>query len=106
MILRVICEKPSCGYDIIREIETISNGKQQVKTGTMYTTLRRMEQEKLLASKWEKNKEGPDKRIYRITGKGKMFLKKWLEMVMERRKMMDKLAKFYKGQFGGEDNES
>ena len=106
MILRVICEKPSYGYGVIREIETISNGKQQVKTGTMYTTLRRMEREKLLKSEWEKNKEGPDKRIYRITNKGKTFLKKWLEMAMERRKMMDKLAKFYKGQFGGRGNGS
>ena len=72
----------------------------------MYTTLKRMEREKLLASKWEKNKDGPDKRIYRITNKGNLFLKKWLEMVMERRKMMEKLAKFYKEQFGGMDNGS
>jgi DNA-binding PadR family transcriptional regulator len=106
MILRVICEKPSYGYDVIKEIEAISNGRHQVKSGTMYTTLRRMEQEKLLTSEWKKSKEGPDKRIYKITQKGKLFLKKWLEMVIERKKMMDKMANFYERYFGRHKNEN
>ncbi len=101
MVLVVVCGKPSYGYEIIKEVCEITEGRHEVKSGTMYTTLRRMEQSKLVSSKWEKNDSGPDKRIYKITPKGKTFLKKWLEMVMERKKMLDKMAGFYKKHFGG-----
>jgi len=100
LILRVICEKPSCGYDIIKGVEAISNGRHKVKSGTMYTTLRRMEQEELLDSEWTEGEAGPDKRVYKITRKGETLLKSWLEMVIERRKMMNGMVKFYHGRFG------
>jgi len=101
LILRVICEKPTYGYRIIKSIEEISQGRHIIKSGTMYTTLRRMEKEGLLKSNWQKGESGPDSRMYQITKKGKDYLKSWLEMVIERKKMIDKMAEFYKKQFGG-----
>ncbi len=105
LILRIVYESPTHGYEILKKIEQISSGRHKVKSGTMYTTLRRMEQEGLLKSGWEKNDDGPDKRTYKTTKKGETYLKKWLEMVLERRKMMDKMAKFYEEHFGGADDE-
>jgi DNA-binding PadR family transcriptional regulator len=71
----------------------------------MYTTLRRMEEEGLLKSDWKENKSGPDSREYQITKKGETYLKKWLEMIIERKKMMDKLVEFYSKKYGGHGNE-
>jgi len=101
LILRIVCEKSTHGYDLIKSIEELSQGRHKIKSGTMYTTLRRMEEEGLLESAWETNKSGPDIRKYKITKKGETFLKKWLEMVIERKKMMDKMAEFYEKHFGG-----
>ncbi len=101
LVLRVVCEKPTYGYDLIKSIEEISQGRHKVKSGTMYTTLRRMERDELLTSDWKKSESGPDSRIYQITKKGKRYLKNWLEMAIERKKMMDNMAEFYKKQFGG-----
>ncbi len=100
LILRVVCEKQTYGYDLINSIEELSQGRHKIKSGTMYTTLKRMEQENLLKSEWKESKSGPDSREYKITKKGKKFLKTWLEMVIERKKMIDKMIEFYKNQFG------
>jgi DNA-binding PadR family transcriptional regulator len=100
LILRVVCEKSTYGYDLIKSIEEISQGRHKVKSGTMYTTLRRMEKEELLKSVWKKSKSGPDSREYQITKKGESYLKNWLEMIIERKKMIDKMTEFYKKEFG------
>jgi len=100
LILRVVCEKSTYGYEIIKKIEELSEGIHKIKTGTMYTTLRRMEKEDFLKSVWKKSKTGPDNREYAITKKGELFLKKWLEMILERKKMMEKMTRFYYEYFG------
>ncbi len=100
LILRAICENPTHGYDLIKSIEELSLGKHIVKPGTMYTTLRRMEKENLLESAWNKSKPGPKSRTYKITEKGEFYLKSWLEFVIERKKMIDKMVDFYKKYFG------
>lgn len=100
LILRVIFEKPTYGYDIIQKIEEISYGRHKIKSGTMYTTLRRMEKEKLLTSSWKKSKSGPDQREYSATKQGKNYLKNYLEMIIERKKMIDVMATFYYKHFG------
>jgi len=105
LILRVVCEKSTYGYDIIKSIEELSQGRHIIKSGTMYTTLRRMEKEDLLKSDWKESKSGPDSRVYQITKKGKDYLKNWLERVIERKKMMDKMAEFYEKYFGGNKDE-
>ena len=101
LILRAVCEKQTYGYNLIKSIEEFSQGRHKIKSGTMYTTLRRMEQENLLKSEWKKGKSGPESREYKITKKGEEFLKAWLEMIIERKKMIDKMIKFYKNKFGG-----
>lgn len=103
LILRVACEKPMHGYGMIKRIEELSEGRHVIKTGTMYTTLRRMEKEGLVESGWEKGDSGPDKRIYEITEQGRAHLKNWLEMIKERKKMMEKMVRFYEKEFGDEN---
>lgn len=100
LILRVVCEKSLHGYGIIKKIEELSEGRHVIKTGTMYTTLRRMEEEGLVESSWEESDSGPDKRMYCITDDGREHLKGWLEMIKERKKMMEKMTEFYEKEFG------
>lgn len=100
LILRVIFEHPTYGYDIIQKIEEISFGMHKIKSGTMYTTLRRMEKEQLLTSSWKKSTSGPDRREYRATKQGRKYLKHYLEMIIERKKIIDGMARFYEKHFG------
>lgn len=95
LILMVISEKPTYGYNLIKSIEELSQGRHKIKSGTMYTTLRRMEEKGLLKSDWKESKSGPASREYKITNKGESYLKNWLEMIIERKRVMNKMVQFY-----------
>jgi len=95
LILRVLYEKPSYGYEIVKSIEDLTEGRHQIKYGTAYILLRRMKENNLLTFKWEKSEKTPDKKIYRVTKKGEKLLKMWLETIIKRKKMMNKLTSIY-----------
>ncbi len=76
MQVAVMCllEKERYGYDIIKSLKDIGLG---VEEGTLYPILRRLEDEKLLASRWVT--EGPrPRKYYMITSYGKEIRQKLL----------------------------
>lgn len=99
LILRIIHEKPSHGYQIMDELERITSAKYTPEPGAVYTMLRRMEERGLLASKWERGESGADRRVYTLTEAGVKALKEGLEMVKKRRQLMDELIRFYEAYF-------
>jgi len=54
-----------------------------------------MEERGLLESQWEKTEGGPDRRVYRLTGKGVEALKMGLASIVRRRQLFEDLVKFY-----------
>lgn len=77
MQVAIMCllEKERYGYDIIKSLKENGLG---VEEGTLYPILRRLEDEKLLASRWETNGPRPRK-YYMITAYGKEVRVKLLE---------------------------
>ena len=99
LILRILHEKPSHGYQIMEELEKITAEKYIPEPGAVYTMLRRMEERSLVTSEWEKKETGADRRVYTLTEAGVRVLKEGLEMVKRRRQLMDSLVQFYDAQF-------
>jgi DNA-binding PadR family transcriptional regulator len=99
LILRILHEKPSHGYQIMEELEKITAEKYIPEPGAIYTMLRRMEEHSLVTSEWEKKETGVDRRVYTITETGVKVLKEGLEMVKRRRQLMDSLVQFYDTHF-------
>ena len=64
------------GYHLIREIERRTQGILQFKEGTVYPTLRKLENEGLIRGQWQEMPNGQERRYYRITAKGKEALMK------------------------------
>jgi PadR family transcriptional regulator PadR len=104
LILRILHEKPSHGYQIMDELQKMTSEKYNPETGAIYTMLRRMEERGLVTSQWEKNETGADRRIYTLTKNGINFLKAGLEMVKARRELMEKLVQFYDATFLHKEN--
>ena len=106
LMLRILYEKPMHGYQLMEEIEEKSCGCHKIKTGSIYTLLRRMEERGLLESRWEKVEGGPDKRVYTVTGNGVEALRMGLKSIVKRKMLFDDLARFYVEHFenmeGGE----
>lgn len=67
------------GYGIARRIEQISNDLLQLNQGTLYPALLRMEQGKLISSKWGASEKNRKAKYYSITAAGRRRLEKETE---------------------------
>lgn len=66
-------------------IDKLRNNKLIVVEGTLYPLLTRLKNTDILTYRWEESTSGPPRKYYRLTDKGKMFLKElnstWHELV-------------------------
>lgn len=85
LVLAVLEEQPCHGYAIARYIERRSRQAFLMKEGTLYPTLRTLEQDGLLTADWEVQSSGPARKVYHITEEGRKELakrrKEWDEYV-------------------------
>ena len=74
LVLQVVAHGPIHGYAIARRIQQISRQVLQVPQGSLYPALHRLENRKLLASKWKASDTGRDAKFYTLTAKGRTQL--------------------------------
>jgi len=74
LVLSVISNGPSYGYELIRQLETRSDGYFHFREGTLYPALHRMEKEGLIEGRWQTLQGGQERRYYYITPKGAEML--------------------------------
>ena len=70
LILSVLSREPMYGYQIIKELECLSENVFSLKEGTLYPILHSLEKEKFLEAYWEETKSERKRKYYRITKKG------------------------------------
>jgi PadR family transcriptional regulator PadR len=71
LVLGLLEEKPMYGYQLSKELRRRSNGYFEFKEGTLYPALHRLEQEGLVRGQWEVVEEGPSRKYYHLTDKGR-----------------------------------
>lgn len=71
LVLKLICQKPTYGYELLSRIKEQSEGSFALKEGTLYPILYRLEDEKMITAKWSQG-EGrvAPKKIYEATEEG------------------------------------
>jgi DNA-binding PadR family transcriptional regulator len=100
LFLRLIHERPMHGYQIMEELSNrgfLQRGR--LEAGSVYTILRRMEHHGLITSEWEEKADGPDRRVYTVTPEGAQILKEGLEIMLQRKALLDDLAAYYRQRF-------
>lgn len=70
LLLCLLENQPMYGYQIIKELESRSEGYFKFKEGTLYPALHRLERSGLITGKWQKLLNGRQRRYYNITAKG------------------------------------
>ena len=84
LILGILQEGTSYGYEILQRIKEISNGKMNWADGMLYPVLHRLEKEKLITAQWILSEGGRHRKYYAITELGKVTLHaekaNWLSM--------------------------
>ena len=87
LVLMSLAEQPRHGYSILKDIESMSDGRVQLSTGTLYGALQR-----LLDDGWvervEEDNAPRDRRTYRLTSRGRRNL----QIEIERMRHLTKLA--------------
>jgi PadR family transcriptional regulator PadR len=84
-ILALLREGKKYGFQIIKELREKSNGYFDLKEGTLYPALHRLEKRGYLKSKWVTEGDRPPRKYYTLTKQGRKALKsassEWLQMV-------------------------
>jgi DNA-binding PadR family transcriptional regulator len=73
-ILTALVDGPLHGYGIIQEVGRLSDGRTQLRVGTLYGALDRLSAEGLLALDREETVSGRLRRYYRLTDAGARVL--------------------------------
>jgi PadR family transcriptional regulator PadR len=75
LILKVLTLEPLHGLGISRRIAQVTGGTFEVKPGSLFPALHRMEEAGWLAAAWGQSENGRKAKFYTLTAKGKKQLK-------------------------------
>lgn len=74
LVLALLEDGDKYGYQIIKDLNDRTDALLEVGEGSMYPALHALEKRKLLKSYWKKQAEGPDRKYYSLTQKGRKEL--------------------------------
>jgi len=90
-IVRIINEKETYGYEIISKLQEY--GFDDVKEGSTYPILLRLEKKKIIASIYKESPLGPKRKYYFLTDIGKEFLKEFEIVWNDVKQSVDRVLK-------------
>ncbi len=73
LLMAVIADGPNYGYEITQAVLARSGGRFDLKEGSLYPALHRLEREKLLESYWTEH-DGRRRKYYKVTAVGRKTL--------------------------------
>lgn len=96
-LLLQLARKPAHGYELM---EALSAGDDPAPDpGTLYRTLRGLEEDGLVRSAWETGDSGPARRVYELTDQGIEFLHAWAASIRATRAQLDRFLAAYEEHF-------
>lgn len=86
LVLKTLALEPRHGVGVADRIGQITGGTFQVKPGSLFPALHRLEQDGFITGEWSETPEGRRARYYRITAAGQRQLaaekKNWARIVL------------------------
>lgn len=72
LVLELICEKPTYGYELLSRLKEGSGGMFSLKEGTLYPILYRLEDDGMIRAAWSQGEgRAAPKKIYAPTDRGR-----------------------------------
>lgn len=85
------------GYGMRRTILDMTDGEVDVDVGGLYRSLRRLEDEGAVASRWCEDASGPRRREYELTEQGLELAEQWLDALRARQRLDELLVGLLEG---------
>ena len=74
LILKVVAIEPIHGYAIVHRLQQISKEALQIRQGSLYPALYRLERRGWLTADWKTTEGGRDAKFYKLTREGRRQL--------------------------------
>ncbi|HXR97303.1 MAG TPA: PadR family transcriptional regulator [Terriglobales bacterium] len=74
LILKILVLQPEHGYAIARRLQQVTRSVVEIKQGTLYPALHRLEKRGWLKAEWRASETGREAKYYRLTAAGKRQL--------------------------------
>lgn len=74
LVLSVLAEGESYGYEIIQKVRKLSGGQIEWREGMLYPVLHRLEREGLIRSEWKEAQSGRERKYYFLSSQGRKTL--------------------------------
>jgi PadR family transcriptional regulator, regulatory protein PadR len=82
VILLLLLQKGEAhGYELANELPKYALTDAEVEAAALYRTLRALEQNGNVTSRWDTGSSGPARRVYRLTGDGQEHLREWVAVL-------------------------
>ena len=75
MVLKILHDKDMYGYEIVKEIFKRSNDQYELKEITLYSSLKRLQNDDFITSYWGDESKGGRRKYYNLTDEGKQLYK-------------------------------
>lgn len=73
-VLAMVAQGPRYGYDLLSSLRKASGGFPEVKEGTLYPVLHRLEDAGYIAAEWEAEGRAAPRKYYKLTKAGRARL--------------------------------
>jgi PadR family transcriptional regulator PadR len=97
-LLLQLIKKPAHGYELMEALSAEADDGAP-DPGTLYRTLRSLEEDGLVRSAWETGESGPARRVYELTDQGIEYLHAWAVSLRGTRAQLDRFLAEYEQQF-------
>ena len=89
--MRIISTEETYGYEIVTKLQGF--GFEEVKEGTIYPILVRLEKKGLISSLYKQSPLGPKRKYYFITSEGEKFIDEFIKIWNEVKESVDRIFK-------------
>lgn len=90
-IVKIISEEETYGYEIITRLRDY--GFSDIKEGTIYPILIRLEKKKIVSSVFKESPLGPKRKYYFLTKSGEEFLREFIKVWNDVKDSVDRIFK-------------
>ena len=97
-LLLQLARKSAHGYELMEALDEGDDG-QAPDPGTLYRTLRLLEEDGLVRSTWDTEGAGPARRVYELTDQGVEYLHAWAVSIRSTRARLDRFLAHYESHF-------
>ena len=97
-LLLQLARKAAHGYELMEALGAVADDPAP-DPGTLYRTLRTLEEGGVVRSAWEMGDAGPARRVYELTDQGIEYLHTWAASIRATRAQLDRFLAEYEKQF-------